>query len=163
MEKPLRIAKALADGNRMRVIAALLGREELCVCQIVEMLQLSAATVSRHVSILQNAHLVEGRKDGRWVFYRLADPFPSALRSWLLTSLADSPEVASDRTRLEAILICSPEEICRRQKERHPDDQVSPGGNGDPPKFVLNESIKTLPPIVVQAQSLTSSKPDNGE
>jgi ArsR family transcriptional regulator, arsenate/arsenite/antimonite-responsive transcriptional repressor len=143
MERPLSIAKALADGGRMRIIAALLTQEELCVCQVIEMLQLSAPTVSRHISVLQNAHLVQGRKDGRWVFYRLVDPFPEALRSWLLDSLADSPEIASDRTRLEAILTCPPEEICRRQKEK-----TGPAAVG----CALNEQKSPFP----------KNKPDNG-
>jgi ArsR family transcriptional regulator, arsenate/arsenite/antimonite-responsive transcriptional repressor len=118
METSLNIAKALADGNRMRVVAALMKHEELCVCQIVEMLRLATATVSRHMSILQNAHLVQSRKDGRWVHYRLAEPFPELLRKWLLESLSNSRKIKTDRTLLEKILSCAPEDLCRQQKER---------------------------------------------
>ena len=118
METHLNIAKALADGSRMRVVAALLRHDELCVCQIVEMLRLATATVSRHMSILQHARIVKSRKDGRWVFYRLADPFPEHLRLWLLEILSDSPEMAADQALLESILKCEPEDLCRHQKER---------------------------------------------
>lgn len=118
MKTPLNIAKALADGNRMRVVAALLSRDELCVCQIVEMLCLAAATVSRHMSILQNAGLVKSRKAGRWVFYRLAEPFPKHLRKWLLESLPLSQAIRKDQDFLERILLCDPEDLCRQQKNR---------------------------------------------
>jgi ArsR family transcriptional regulator, arsenate/arsenite/antimonite-responsive transcriptional repressor len=118
MKTPLTTAKALADGSRMRVIAALFRHDELCVCQIVELLRWATATVSRHMSILQNANLVQSRKDGRWVYYRLAPSFPEPLRIWLLESLGDSREIAEDRALLDAILASAPENVCRRQKKR---------------------------------------------
>ena len=65
------ITKALSDENRVRTLLALGGRE-LCVCQIVELLGLAPSTVSKHMSILANARLVESRQDGRWRYYRLA-------------------------------------------------------------------------------------------
>ncbi len=100
VEHTLNIAKALADGSRMRVIAALMSREELCVCQITEMLQLAPATVSRHMTILQHARLVQSRKEGRWVFYRLTAAFPDLLRQWLTGSLAQSEEILADREQI---------------------------------------------------------------
>jgi ArsR family transcriptional regulator len=118
MKATLDIAKALADGNRMRVVAALMERDELCVCQIVEILGLATATVSRHMRILENARLVRGRKDGRWVYYRLAEPLSETLRQWLLESLSNAPEIEADRALLDRILVRGPEEICRRQKTR---------------------------------------------
>jgi ArsR family transcriptional regulator, arsenate/arsenite/antimonite-responsive transcriptional repressor len=118
VEKPLNIAKALADGNRMRVIGALIENDELCVCQITEMLRLAAATVSRHMSILQNARLVQSRKQGRWVYYRLESSFPGMLRQWLMESISNSPEVTADRHNLLSILSCEPDDLCRHQKER---------------------------------------------
>lgn len=118
MENTLKIAKALADGNRMRVVAALIDRDQLCVCQIVEILRLATATVSRHINILQNAGLVQSRKEGRWVYYRLDESFPGLLRTWLLDSLLNSTQVEVDKKHLETILTCDPEELCRHQKER---------------------------------------------
>ena len=56
--------KALGDESRMRAILALRGRE-LCVCQIVELLKLAHSTVSKHMSILREAGLVQSRKIGR--------------------------------------------------------------------------------------------------
>lgn len=118
MESSLAIAKALADGNRMRVVAALMDHDELCVCQIVEVLRIATATVSRHMSILQNAGLVKCRKDGRWVHYRLSESFPGLLRQWLIDSLSKSKEINKDRKLLATIVSRVPEELCRRQKQR---------------------------------------------
>lgn len=118
MKTALSIAKALADGSRMRVVAALLRHDELCVCQLVEMLRLATATVSRHMSILQHARLVQSRKDGKWVYYRLAEPFPQPLRIWLLESLSDAAEIQADQVVLQSALSCAPAELCRRQKHR---------------------------------------------
>jgi len=116
METILAITKALSDGNRLRVVMALTERKELCICQITEMLGWSTATVSRHMSVLQNARMVKGRKEGRWVFYRLTEDFPEALKRWLIESLVTTEEISSDRNNLKAILSCEPGELCRRQK-----------------------------------------------
>ena len=72
MRELLEVMKALADPSRLRIVAALQGRE-LCLCQIVELLGLATSTVSRHMSILERARLVDARKQGRWVLFRLAD------------------------------------------------------------------------------------------
>jgi ArsR family transcriptional regulator, arsenate/arsenite/antimonite-responsive transcriptional repressor len=66
------LIKALADETRVRLLAALEGRE-LCVCQLIELVDLAPSTVSKHLSILRSARLIEGRKDGRWMHYRLAN------------------------------------------------------------------------------------------
>ncbi len=118
MKTSLNITKALADGNRMRVIGALMERDELCVCQLTEMLGLATATVSRHMSILQTATLVKSRKEGRWVFYYLAKPFPNLLFQWLTESISDSPEIKKDRVKLDCIESCDLDDLCRKQKER---------------------------------------------
>ncbi len=67
MREVLDVTKALADGNRLRVLMAL-GGGELCVCQIVELLQLAPSIISKHMAILRQARLVESRKEGRWMY-----------------------------------------------------------------------------------------------
>ena len=71
MRELLAVMKALADPSRLRIVAALRGRE-FCLCQIVELVGLATSTVSRHMSILEQARLVDARKDGRWTYFRLA-------------------------------------------------------------------------------------------
>ncbi|MDZ7832026.1 MAG: metalloregulator ArsR/SmtB family transcription factor [Desulfobacterales bacterium] len=118
MEKTLKQIKALSDGNRLRVVMALSAHDELCVCQITELLQVSTPTVSRHMSILQNAGLVESRKDARWVHYRLSENFPEALLNWANSSVAGSRIIWKDKQALETILSFPPDELCRTRKQR---------------------------------------------
>jgi len=118
MREILDITKALADENRLRILLALADRE-LCVCQIVALLGLAPSTVSKHMSILRQARLVESRKDGRWMYYRLAGrDAPKAARqalAWIRRSLAESPQTGRDANRLNRILAMDPEVLCKRQ------------------------------------------------
>ncbi len=101
------ITKALAEENRVRILLALEGRE-LCVCQIIELLELAPSTVSKHMSVLRQARLVNGRKDGRWMFYRLAGSNApenvKATLTWVRRSLSKDLQVRSDTKKLEHIL-----------------------------------------------------------
>ena len=112
MDGTLKIIKSLADGNRLRVVVALMEHEELCVCQMTEMLGLAMATVSRHMSVLQNAGLVRSRKNSRWVYYRLSPTFPPVLRQWISESLSHSPEMEADRLALGRIVAMNPGALC---------------------------------------------------
>ena len=117
MDSTLLKLKALADRNRLRIVAALLNHAELCHCQINELLQVSGATSSRHLSQLQQAGIVSSRKDGRWTFFCVEPKLretPSI--QWLEKELELSEDVAADRDRLQEILKELPEEICRRQR-----------------------------------------------
>ena len=67
-----RVFKALGDRTRLRMIYLLKARE-LCVCEIMTALDLTQPTASHHLNILENARVIKERKDGRWVFYSLAD------------------------------------------------------------------------------------------
>lgn len=101
MKKAVKIMKALAEQNRLRVISILLKQKEICACQIIEMLGISAATVSRHMGILQNAELIESRKDGKWVHYRLSESIPEKLLIWLQEIAADSDDTIVDIERIK--------------------------------------------------------------
>jgi len=107
MQGVLSITKALSDGSRLRTVMALREVHELCVCQVTEMLGLAPATVSRHMKVLQDAGLVENRKNGRWVFYRLSkqagtEPVVTVI-DWLWESLKGAAEVRADRGYLRKI------------------------------------------------------------
>ena len=64
--------KALSQLVRVRTAVMLIDRE-LCVCDLMEVLSLPQSTVSRHMSRLKAAGLVSDRRDGKWVYYRLAE------------------------------------------------------------------------------------------
>ncbi|QDU57495.1 ArsR/SmtB family transcription factor [Aeoliella mucimassa] len=118
MRDLLAITKALADENRLRAIALLQGRE-LCLCQIVEVLSLAPSTMSKHMSILSRARLVESRKEGRWAYFRLADSdAPSeALQALelVLASVKQDKQAKADQQQLKQVLKLEPEELCRKQ------------------------------------------------
>ena len=118
MHEVLDIAKALADGNRLRALMALTGGE-LCVCQIIELLGLAPSTVSKHMSILRQARLVEARKEGRWMYYRLAGRQASGqvreALAWLRRNLAETPEITRDSKKLQKILNIDREALCKKQ------------------------------------------------
>jgi ArsR family transcriptional regulator len=111
--------KALSDRNRFRIFAALLKYDELCACQIIELLQLTGATISRHMGVLIASGLIDSRKDGRWVHYRIRrelDEFTPFIQ-WLEAQLADDAQVIGDTERLAEVLAFEPEDISRRQRD----------------------------------------------
>jgi len=118
MRELMAVLRALGDENRVRILAALDGRE-LCVCQIVELLQLAPSTVSKHLSILKDARLLDARKQGRWIHYRLADSDVLAAAQqatrFILDSVTRTKQATDDAERLRTILQMDPEELCRKQ------------------------------------------------
>ncbi len=64
--------KALADETRLRILK-LLEVREMCVCEIMVALNLTQPTASHHLGLLENAGLINDRKEGKWVFYDLTD------------------------------------------------------------------------------------------
>jgi ArsR family transcriptional regulator, arsenate/arsenite/antimonite-responsive transcriptional repressor len=121
MREFMNITKALADDNRVRALLAL-RQGELCVCQITELFGLAPSTISKHLSILSQARLVDSRKDGRWIYYKLpGKEAPRAVRAaidWIEKSLADEPRVARDNLALKKILKQDPAELCRKQCQK---------------------------------------------
>jgi DNA-binding transcriptional ArsR family regulator len=120
MRELMAVTKALADESRVRILLALVSGE-LCVCQIVELLQLAPSTVSKHMSILKQARLLESRKEGRWMFYRLADedgPAEAQEMSALVFRLtATDPRRREDAKRLKQILKLNRDELCKQQSQ----------------------------------------------
>jgi len=114
----LNITKALAEENRLRILMALEGRE-LCVCQVIELLELAPSTVSKHMSVLRQARMVKRRKDGRWIYYRIADDSaPAEVKeaiSWVKKSLSQNERICEDVKRLQGILNIDREVLCRQQ------------------------------------------------
>lgn len=107
MRQFLNIARALSDEGRVRLLLALRDGEQ-CVCRLIELLGLSPSTVSKHISILEQAELIEFRKDGRWHYYRLpsiesaSEPVRATLQ-WLDSMVGSCPVAKSDKQRLKAL------------------------------------------------------------
>jgi DNA-binding transcriptional ArsR family regulator len=100
------IAAALAEPHRVRALL-ILRQGERCVAELIELLGLSPASVSRHLSILHGAGLIEARRDGKWLCYRLpSGPNASGLKplfQWLETMAAGDSNVRKDSARLQQI------------------------------------------------------------
>lgn len=102
----LKIGKALGDETRLRAMLALDGRE-LCLCQIIDLLQLAPSTISKHMNILADAGLVVLRKKGRWHYFRLANDGSVAVVGavqWVREALADDPVIQADDGQVRKIL-----------------------------------------------------------
>jgi DNA-binding transcriptional ArsR family regulator len=107
--------KAAGDPTRTRILKLLEGRE-LCVCQIQAALGLAASTVSRHLALLRAAGLVEDRRDGKWIHYRLCEtasnPHAAGVLALLRGTLDREPRIVADRRRLKEIARVPLSELC---------------------------------------------------
>jgi DNA-binding transcriptional ArsR family regulator len=115
MEQPLQSAvgvlKAMGHPVRLRILA-MLRDGELCVCQMTALLDLATSTVSAHLADLRRAGLVNERKDGRWVFYRLVDEEPPMLAS-VWATVARDERVQADARLLRQLRKVDIAELCR--------------------------------------------------
>ena len=96
--------QALGDANRLRILGLLL-TGEVCVCHIHESLRISQPKASRHLAYLRKAGLVETRRQGLWVYYRLADksgdPVTKTIRDVVTHTLGHIATVRRDADRLQ--------------------------------------------------------------
>jgi DNA-binding transcriptional ArsR family regulator len=111
--------KAAGEPSRVRILTVL-EEGELCACHLVELLGIAQPTVSRHLSILRTAGLVDERKNGRWVHYRLAAGGPFHRR--MLRAIRDwgeqDPAVAADRERARTFREVPVTEFCTAVRRR---------------------------------------------
>ncbi len=118
MKEFLNITKALADENRLRMLMALRAGE-VCVCQIAELTELALSTVSKHLSVLYQAGLVNARKEGRWMYYSLpGKSAPAAARealAWVRRSLDGNERIVRDKERMKKVAAMDLGELCKRQ------------------------------------------------
>lgn len=103
---PQELFAALGERLRLRLACCLLTvKEGLCVCELVDALEVSQPNVSRHLKLLKAADLAEERREGRWVYYRLKNP--------------DHPLVEQIRCCLETVCCCADiQEDLRRLRAR---------------------------------------------
>ncbi|MBW1782996.1 MAG: winged helix-turn-helix transcriptional regulator [Deltaproteobacteria bacterium] len=114
MRSFVKVMKALSDPNRVKIIK-MLQHKSMCVCEMQAALGIAQPTVSKHLKLLEDAGLVDFRKDGLWVNYHLTEgggsPYVASLLGNLRHWLEDDPQVAPLLERLPSI---HREDICRR-------------------------------------------------
>ncbi|HUY92346.1 MAG TPA: metalloregulator ArsR/SmtB family transcription factor [Pirellulales bacterium] len=109
LEATTKLLKALADPVRLRLVNLLLDGREVCVCHLHEALALPQPTVSRHLAYLRKHGIVSGRKEGLWVYYKLARATSSlhrGLLDCLNATLPDMQQLRSDQQRLNRTWPC---------------------------------------------------------
>ena len=100
-----RIGKAIDHPLRIRALAAL-RHGELCVCELIELLGLAPSTISKHLTVIAEAGLVERRRDGRWTYYSIPDdPEPPIAHAidLVMELVEDDPLIARDRLSIPTI------------------------------------------------------------
>lgn len=116
MKEFIKVMKALSDPSRVKMVK-MLQRRVMCVCEIQEALGIAQSTASKHLQILEDAGLVNYRKEGLWVNYDLADGSRNRYAASLLGNLRhwldDEPDITSMVDRLSEI---RREDICSRKR-----------------------------------------------
>ena len=114
MKAFIKVMKALSDPNRVKIIK-MLQQKMMCVCELHAALEITQPSVSKHLRILEEAGLVENKKDGLWVNYHLTDgsksPYVASLLGNLRHWLEDEPEIDEIVKTLPTI---RREEICKK-------------------------------------------------
>ena len=105
MRQVIKVFKALSDETRLRILKVLDERDELCVCEIMQALNISQSRASRNLGFLKDAGLVSDRRDGLWVHYSLnqekVNRYHRALNELLKNWLNGEEIVKEDKERLE--------------------------------------------------------------
>lgn len=114
MKDFINVMKAVSDTNRVKILKMLQYRV-MCVCEIHASLKIAQPTVSKHLKALEEAGLVEFRKDGLWINYHLTDgsssPYAATMLGNLKHWLGDDPEIVQIVEKLPAI---KREDICKK-------------------------------------------------
>ncbi|MBL4590924.1 MAG: winged helix-turn-helix transcriptional regulator [Phycisphaerales bacterium] len=119
MNRLTTITHALSDPTRIRLLAACLDRER-CVCQLVELIDLSNASISKHLAMLKAGGLLESRREGRWVHYR-TPPSPTPIVrdaiAFVRSYAMRTQQIVQDAERLAKIDAFDPCDLARMQRE----------------------------------------------
>src|ERR1019366_191048 len=111
-----RFFQALGDNTRLRLLN-LMGEQEICVCYFVEILAQGQPKISRHLAYLRSAGIVEARREGKWMHYRIVTPPNRGAAQVLRQTLAwlrEDRAMQADRARLSKAC-CSPAKFAALQ------------------------------------------------
>jgi ArsR family transcriptional regulator len=100
---PEMLFRILSDTTRLRILALLGAHDELCVCDLTQALKLSQPMISRHLAQLRAAGLVNDRRDGVWIHYRLRADLPAWTRAVLQSALDGVTRLDPYRTDRRAL------------------------------------------------------------
>ena len=115
MKTAAQIFKSLGDETRLRIMALLVSGQELCVCDIMAALDLPQSTVSRHLAFLRNGGLVDDRRQGIWMYYRInreGITHAAQICGLLASMLSGQEQAVVDRRRLQEHLVAKETVSC---------------------------------------------------
>ena len=104
MQEETELFKALSDPTRLRLVVLLAMHGEVCVCVMAEALDEPDFKISRHLRVLRSSGIVEARRDGTWMHYRLAAPrtgLESCLQECFRGCLSGHETIIADAERLK--------------------------------------------------------------
>ena len=93
--------KALSDPTRVKIMLLLQQETELCVCELIEAINVPQPKISRHLALLRELKIVTDNKQGQWIFYQLSSELPTWVEQLLqLTAIGDPQAIAAEQQRL---------------------------------------------------------------
>jgi ArsR family transcriptional regulator len=114
MKTFVKVMKALSDPNRVKILK-LLQKKVMCVCELQSAIEISQPSVSKHLKILEEAGLVDYRKEGLWVNYFLSDgnnsPYAASLLGNIKHWLDNDPQIVE---LVKKVPFLNREEICKQ-------------------------------------------------
>jgi ArsR family transcriptional regulator len=122
----VRLLAALADPTRLRLLNLMVGRE-VCVCYFVAILKLGQPKISRHLAYLRRAGIVEARREGKWMHYRIEQPDDAGAAAILAATMAhfkSNREMQVDLARLGEAC-CEPQRFVALQGAPLPISQTA--------------------------------------
>jgi ArsR family transcriptional regulator len=102
MKKIINFFKILSDENRLRILF-MLKQKNLCVCEILELLNISGATLSSHLKILKLSGIVEQKKEGRWIEYALIDKNIIKFLDNIEDFIEDKTKIIDDNKKIKSL------------------------------------------------------------
>lgn len=97
----IEIFKALSEENRLRILSLLIN-DEMCVCEIEQCLDMTQSNVSRHLSNLRNAGILDSYKQAQWTYYKVSEKFKEehySLWIYLEEKLKELPSYEIDQDK----------------------------------------------------------------
>ena len=103
MKRRTVVFSALSESLRLRCLALMSARGEVCVCQLTHALEALQPSVSKHLAVLREAGLVEQRRAAQWILYRIADlpDWAQAVVDGALAGIEAEPQHRDDLRRME--------------------------------------------------------------
>ena len=115
MRELMLVLKAVADKNRMRILK-MLEKKSMCVCELAATLKIKQPSVSKHLSILKNAGLIQDERNGQWIDYSLCNEqvnkYSPVMQATIKKWLNDDPTIKSDLKKTKTL--CR-QEICKKE------------------------------------------------